>query len=88
MERIFEPYFTTKGDRGTGLGVPQVDALMKRIGGFVRIDSTVGKGTSFELFFPAQDEVPKAGDAWRELDQWANEGGALVGASAPALIAQ
>ena len=88
MDRIFEPYFTTKGDRGTGLGIPQVNALMKRIGGFVRIDSTVGKGTSFELFFPAQDEVPNAGDAWRELDQWVNEGGAIVGAAAAALIAQ
>jgi signal transduction histidine kinase len=88
MDRIFEPYFTTKGDRGTGLGVPQVDALMERVGGFVRVDSTVGRGTTFDLFFPAQDEVPTTGDTWQELDTWANEGGAIVGEMAPAYIVQ
>jgi signal transduction histidine kinase len=88
MDRIFEPYFTTKGERGTGLGVPQVDALMEHVGGFVRIDSKVGKGTSFDLFFPAHDEVPDTADTWRELDQWANEGGATAGETAPAFRAQ
>lgn len=80
IERIFDPYFTTKGDRGTGLGVPQVHALMQQVGGFVRVDSRVGEGTSFDLFFPVHaDQPPAAGDAWREIDQWANEGGAIFG---------
>ena len=56
LRRIFDPYFTTKGERGTGLGIPQVHALMDRVGGFVRVDSNVGEGTSFDLFFPAQDD--------------------------------
>lgn len=83
LKRIFDPYFTTKGERGTGLGVPQVHALMERVGGFVRVDSKVGEGTSFDLFFPIHDDQRSAsGDAWRQLDQWADEGGAIVGVAA------
>jgi signal transduction histidine kinase len=70
IEHIFDPYFTTKGDSGTGLGVPQVQALMWQVGGYVAIDSEVGRGTSFDLFFPAQNEqTAVAADAWRELDR-------------------
>ncbi len=89
LERIFDPYFTTKGDTGTGLGVPQVHALMEQVGGFVRVDSTLGEGTSFDLFFPVHDDQrPAAGDAWQELDQWANEGGAIVGGNRQAALTQ
>ena len=89
LERIFDPYFTTKGDSGTGLGVPQVHALMQQVGGFVRVNSTVGEGTSFDLFFPVHDDQrPAARDAWRELDQWANEGGAIVGGTPLAALPQ
>ncbi len=56
--RVFDPYFTTKGDQGTGLGVPQVHALMQRIGGRVEVDSKVGAGTTFSLFFPIGVEPP------------------------------
>lgn len=71
IDRIFDPYFTTKGDSGTGLGVPQVQALMQQVGGYVTIDSDVGQGTSFDLFFPAREEEPApAVDAWRQLDRW------------------
>jgi len=89
LERIFDPYFTTK-DSGTGLGVPQVEALLQEVHGFVRVDSSLGQGTSFDLFFPAQDSrQPVAGEAWRDLDQWANEGGAIVpGTMLPAVAAQ
>jgi len=83
LQRIFDPYFTTKGERGTGLGIPQVHALMEQVGGFVRVDTNVGEGTSFDLFFPINDEeVSTPGDAWRQLDQWADEGGAIVGTAA------
>ena len=87
IERIFDPFFTTKGDRGTGLGIPQVQALMQQVGGFVRVDSTIGEGTSFDLFFPVHgDRRRAAGDAWRELDRWADEGGAFVGRTGLAAI--
>ena len=79
INRIFDPYFTTKGDSGTGLGVPQVQALMQQVGGYVTIDSAVGQGTSFDLFFPAREEEPApAVDAWQQLDRWADEGGAII----------
>jgi signal transduction histidine kinase len=83
IKRIFDPYFTTKGDSGTGLGVPQVHALMRQIGGHVTVDSSVGKGTAFDLFFPVHEEQrPLTADVWRQLDRWADEGGAI--ATAPA----
>lgn len=78
-KQIFDPYFTTKGDSGTGLGIPQVQALMRQVGGYVTVDSAVGKGTSFDLFFPVHDERPAvAPDVQRQLDRWADEGGAIV----------
>jgi signal transduction histidine kinase len=78
IAKIFDPFFTTKGDSGTGLGVPQVQALMSQVHGFVTVDSEVGKGTAFDLFFPVQpDESSPAAEAARELDQWADEGGAI-----------
>jgi len=53
LENIFQPFFTTKGELGTGLGVPQVGAFMHHIGGHVRVASEIGRGTTFDLFFPA-----------------------------------
>jgi signal transduction histidine kinase len=78
-KRIFDPYFTTKGESGTGLGIPQVQALMRQVGGYLTVNSKVGKGTSFDLFFPVHVEQPAtAPDAWRQLDRWADEGGAIL----------
>jgi len=70
IEQIFDPYFTTKGDCGTGLGIPQVHALSQKVGGFVRVDSKVGEGTSFDLFLPVHEERPALQvDARRQLDR-------------------
>lgn len=76
MARIFDPFFTTKGEKGTGLGVPQVQAMMNRVGGCLRIDTKVGKGSTFDLFFPVPRLSTAAIDG-RMLDRWANEGGAI-----------
>lgn len=49
---IFNPYFTTKGDQGTGLGCAIVQQIVTRAGGHISIDSTPGSGTKVSMFLP------------------------------------
>ncbi len=50
--RCLEPFYTTKGERGTGLGLPMVFGMLQRHGGELEIDSELGKGTTMRLIFP------------------------------------
>src|SRR5688572_4933448 len=53
--RCLEPFFSTKGKRGTGLGLAMVYGIMERHDGRIEIDSTYGKGTTMRLVFPVRD---------------------------------
>jgi PAS domain S-box-containing protein len=50
--RCLEPFFTTKGERGTGLGLPMVFGMVQRHGGDFEIDSELGRGTTMRMIFP------------------------------------
>jgi PAS domain S-box-containing protein len=50
--KIFEPYFTTKGDKGTGLGLTTVKEIIEENSGWIEIDVEKDSGTTFNLFLP------------------------------------
>lgn len=63
--RCLEPFFTTKGERGTGLGLAMVYGTAQRHGAEVEIESTPGRGTTVRLVFP-ENAGPAAGVARNE----------------------
>ena len=56
--RCLEPFFTTKGERGTGLGLAMVYGVAQRHGADVEIDSALGRGTTVRLHFPVPTVEP------------------------------
>jgi signal transduction histidine kinase len=56
--RILDPFFTTKGSEGSGLGLTSANLLVASNGGFLRVDSQPGCGTTFEIWLTAPPRLP------------------------------
>jgi signal transduction histidine kinase/ActR/RegA family two-component response regulator/HAMP domain-containing protein len=59
-QKCLEPFYTTKGERGTGLGLAMVYGMVQRHSAELDIDSELGKGTTFGLSFPVSEASPAA----------------------------
>jgi len=62
IEKIFDPYFTTKEiGKGTGMGLAIIHGIMKEYEGAITVESQLGKGTTFHVFFPViqKDAIPE-----------------------------
>lgn len=58
INRIFEPFYTTK-KKGTGLGLMIVQRIVRAHSGGIELDSHVGRGTTFRVWFPLKDKKPR-----------------------------
>jgi CheY-like chemotaxis protein len=67
LRNCMEPFFTTKGKRGSGLGLAMSYGIIRRHGGTIAIKSTINKGTTFTIYLPVPDEVIQSTDVEVEL---------------------
>lgn len=79
LQRIFDPYFSTK-QKGSGLGLATVYSVIKNHDGYITVDSQVGIGSTFHVYFPASPGQPPVEEEEEnvEINPVAGEGRVLV----------
>ena len=71
MEKIFDPFFSTK-EKGTGLGLAIASKIMQAHGGYIKVSSELGKGSTFAMCFTGDGnatDIPAAGATTKEVNE-------------------
>jgi len=67
LVRMFDPYVTTKGTQGTGLGLTSIRTFLRSIGGDITCSSGIGEGAQFQMWIPAHASAAPARDTYAEF---------------------
>jgi len=77
LSKVFDPYFTTKKE-GSGLGLATVYSVVKNHGGFIKLESKPGKGTTFSVYLPVTGKSPESREPGNNIDLERGEGRILL----------
>jgi signal transduction histidine kinase len=88
-DKLFEPFFTTKErGLGTGLGLATVYGIVKQAGGYIELESALGRGTTFTVYLPATEEALDVKSPTVEVERIPGEGQSILVAEDQAVVRQ